>query len=36
VRRRSGTRVSKERMGIAQHNRASCLPEAGTIGLLAC
>jgi hypothetical protein len=32
----SGIRASKERMVIALHDRASRLPEAGTIDLLAC
>jgi RNA polymerase sigma-70 factor, ECF subfamily len=33
---RSGIRASKDRMGIAQHNRTSRLPGAGIIGSLAC
>jgi hypothetical protein len=36
ARQRSGIRASKERMGIAPHNRARRLPEGGTIGVLAC
>ena len=34
--RRSGIRLGEKRMGIAQHNQGSPLPEAGTIGLFAC
>jgi RNA polymerase sigma-70 factor, ECF subfamily len=36
ARQLSGIRASKERMVIALHDRASRLPEAGTIDLLAC
>ena len=34
--RRSGIRLGEKRMGIAQHNQSSPLPEAGTIGLFPC